>query len=478
MGKYTSVIQRATASKKPVGEKGLKGFAVGVGKGVLSTAQGLGMIGSKIASGLTGGKLQGADVYIKGTQSFEKAKEILKPQTTAEKIGKTVEQVGEFFLPAGKATKAEKYVDILASGLKSPMAKSVTKIIGKSAVQGLSAGGVSAIQTGGNLKQAGKTALGAGIIRGGFATIGEGARALRIPERLYSTLFKNTSDDMLQELRTEAFAGLQKTNPEKFNSFVKRGLIQVGEDGKIAINPTIAKQALDTGLRGSIRNMTKRVIEGTLESEAKVQDAVKGYKGTVNLKEPQFERVLREISKEYENVGFNEISDEAKLLADTIKNSKGSVNAEIALAVRRLLDRARVASSFDKPVSKLSLSQANLKTLADSVRSRVNALPRVGEIMKNYSFYIDALETLSKEAARRGNTQAVGLIDSLFLSGAFGSTSPIPGATAGILRKVLLSGKGTTGLGQAINNPNLGAIGSGTLGNVSSGLANLSQPQE
>jgi hypothetical protein len=294
---------------------------------------------------------------------------------------------------------------------------------------------------------------------------------------LYSTIFKNSASDMMQELKTENLVNLQKTNPEKYNQFIKQGIINVSS-GTPVLNETVAKQALDSGLRGGIRNMARTVINGALDSEAEVQNAVKNHPGTIDLSEKQFGNILSKISQDYQDVGFNEISDEAARLANTIKEGNGQVDASTALAVRRLLDRARIATSFDKPASSLSMTQSNLKTLADTVRSRVNAIPGLGEIMSKYSFYIDAIDTLSKEAARRGNNQALSLIDSLFLSSAFGGHELIPGLTAGMVRKILMSGNGTTALAQLLNKSVVSPATSGTISAASSGLESLVSPQQ
>lgn len=439
----------------------LGGLGAGAIKGIGSTALGMSELGQK-----TIGRAVNAIVpnnIDRSLQATENLRQQIKPEGTAEKIGFGAEQIAEYFLPASKAAKLETLTNILTKGLSSKLLGAGLRVAGKSAIQGLASGAISLAQTGGNLKEAEKTALTAGVIRGGFATIGEGIRAIRLPERLYSTLFKNTADDMLQELKTESLASIQKTNPEKFKTYVDKGLIKLGTSGQIEINPTIAKQALDSGLRGSIRNMTKTVIEGTLDSENKVQTIAQTYPGKIDLSEKQFSNILKSIGKDYEDVGFNEISNEAIRLANAIKTGTGKVSANDALAIRRLLDRARIASSYEKPVSKLSLTQGNLKTLADTVRTRVNKIPGMGETMQKYSFYIDALETLSREAARRGNTQALSLIDSLFLSGA-AIGNPALGLSAAGLRRLLLSGSGMTAIAQLLNKgvaspTTIGAIG-------------------
>jgi hypothetical protein len=87
------------------------------------------------------------------------------------------------------------------------------------------------------------------------------------------------------------------------------------------------------------------------------------------------------------------------------------------------------------------------------------------------------LDSLAREAARRGNNQALSLIDSLFLSSAFGGNNMIPGVTAGIARKVLMSGPGVTGLAQFLNK-GTGATLPGVLGAGAKSLTNSTPPQQ
>jgi hypothetical protein len=495
-----SATAQAPASNQPLSQSvwaslagGLQNFSQGVAKGELSTLKGLGTIGQTVldqtagrvinaAEGngftptTTGETTPSSDLYRKGTATEQAASQALTPEGAGQSLGYGTEKLAEFFAPAGAAARGEQYINTLASGINSPVLAATARVAGKSAIQGAAAGGVRYVQTGGDTKQAIDTAITAGTSRGAFATIGEGARAINLPERLYSTIFKNTASDMMQELRTESIAQLSKENPEKYAQFVKQGIITQGTDGP-QLNETIAKQALDAGLRGSIRNMARTVINGALDSEQEVHNAVRSYSGTVDLSEPQFKNVLLKIGQDYQDVGFNEISDEANRLAGVLKETKGHVSAEDALSIRRLLDRARIASSFDKPASALSQTQSNLKTLADSARSRLNSVNGIGDIMKKYSFYIDAMDTLAKEAARRGNNQAISLIDSLFLSSAFGGVNPALPVTAGTLRKVLLSGPGTTMLAQLLNKGAASAGTIGTTGALSAGATSLLNSQ-
>lgn len=464
-------------------------FSTGVAKGEVSTLKGAVDLGNRVAN-QTAGRVVNA-IRGKGftplsseqlgndwsvnpdSQQSQTGNEALKPQGLAENVGFGAERVGEFLLPASKLAKGEAIVNTLSTKVANPLLSATARVAGKSAVQAGAAGAMEMVHTGGGDMGAVKnSALTAGIFRGGMATIGEGARAIKLPERLYSTIFKNTASDMMSELRTENLAQLYKNEPEKYAQFVRQGIIQNTPGGPV-LNETIAKQALDAGLRGSIRNMAKTVITGTLDSESAVRSTVKNYTGTVDLSEKQFYNVLKGVQTNYKDVGFNEISNEAGRLAQAIKAGKGNVSGEVALDVRRLLDKARIASSYDKPPMSMSLSQANLKTLADAARSRVNAIPGMQDIMSKYSFNIEAMEALAKEAARRGNTQALSLIDSLFLSSAFGADNMLPGVTAGMARKYFMSGPGVTGVAQAMNNPNLGTVGSTVLQTATSGLQPL-----
>lgn len=471
---YSSQIKVTPDTSMPVtsekqftlpGQEAAQEIATGVGKGVISTVSGLASLGKKITTGLGG--LVGVKESVPTAPLMEKLDQIATPTTGLEKVGFGAEKLGEFFLPASKAAQAEKTITLLSKGIKSPLWSAIARIGGKSAVQGVSGGAVSLAQTG-DFKEAGQTALTAGVARGSLATIGEGARAFNIPERMYSTIFKNSARDMIAELKSGGIANLKQTNPTKYEEFVKQGIIKVDNTGNPIVNDTLAKQALDKGLRGSIRNMADEVVDGTLTSESEAQNIARNYKGTVDLTEPQIKNVLNKIGTDYEDVGFGEISNQAKALVSQIETSGGKVSAETALNARRLLDKVRISTSFDKPTTALSQTQGNLKTLADTIRNRVNSIPGMGETMKNYSFYIDALEALSKEAARRGNNQVIGLIDSVFLAGGV-PTDPVTGGILATAQKLLRSVYGNTKLAQIIYNSNLSTKASGTLTSGSAG---------
>jgi hypothetical protein len=400
------------------------------------------------------------DIFVEGQGVFNpesekggEARQFLEPTSTSEKVGGMIERGVEMVGAGALASKAEAGVNVLSGMIKSPFLeatlKSGARILGKAGVQGLTTAGLTYAQTG-DAEKAKEAGTIAGVFRGALATIGEGAKAMHLPERLYSTIFKNSKNDMLSELKANGVANLQKTDPELYKNLVANGIVKADATGKPILNQTLAEEALERGLKGSVDGMANEVVQGQLKSELTARTIAKNYKGTVDVTEAQYKNVLSELANEYDDVGFGEISKQARDLVSKIDNTGGQVTAEDALNIRRFLDRVRVARSFDAPATKLSLAQANLKTLADTLRTRVNKIPGMDKVMKDYSFYIDSLEALAKEAARTGNNQVISMIDSLFLAGTAASGSPIP-VGVGLLRKMLLtSPSGVTGMAQGI----------------------------
>lgn len=79
-------------------ESGFNQFAMGLGKGVLQTTQGLGQLGLKGVKAVTGKDF--------GTEAtFFKDPNALKANTPLEKVGKFTEQVAEFAVPGSKVSK-------------------------------------------------------------------------------------------------------------------------------------------------------------------------------------------------------------------------------------------------------------------------------------------------------------------------------------------------------------------------------------
>jgi hypothetical protein len=475
-----------TPTEQPVEKYGVeKGALKGVGSTLKETSGLLQSLGTNIMAGIQTGskKLTGQETTFadekskikeqyglkslqKGTEEEAKLKDFLTPKTTQEKIGYGAEQIAEFFIPASKVAKGQKALDVLVDGSKmSGFLKSASKVAGKAGIEALGAGSIGLAQTG-DFKKAGVTAATAGIIKGVTGTAGEIMKKIKIPEKLYSRIFKSTTDDALDNIRTELNAGLQKNNPTKFADYVKAGLVK--ENGQI--NETLAREAINQGLKGSVKNMTKQTIQNTYDLELAAREAVKDK--VVKLTNTKgLTKTLLDTADDWDGVAGNQISDKAINFAT--KAEKGVLTGDEALELKRFLDGLRIKSSFN-PSAKRSLGQENYKYLSDLIRTKVRELPGMNKIMDDYRFNIEALESLSKELVKRNNQAAVSAIDTLLLGTGFATgMTPTAIAVTG-LKKIFSSGRVQTGLGQAIEKSGVSStLGIGTKGALSSGVSDL-----
>lgn len=441
-------------------------IAMGVAKGELSTIKETGGLlqgmGQSILAGISTGakKLLGQDTTFakekekvqattgfktlqRGTVEEQRAKEFVTPKGTAQEIGFGAEKVAEFLLPATKIQKAQSAVDIMVAGSKlSPLAGATTKVLAKAGIEALGTGGVALAQTG-DFKEAGKTALFAGGLKTLTGATGEIAKATKFPQKLYSKIFKESADDAISAIDAEMRAGLKVTNPVKYNDYVAKGIIDPVTN---KVNETLAKEALDRGLKGSITNMTKKTVENTWDLEDQARNLVAGQKVKVSSS-GKLANVLKEVAKDWKNVEDGSMSKEATKYIKLLQ--KGKIDGTDALKLRRFLDGMRVKSSFNLN-TKLSQSQSNFKYWADKMRAELAKIPGVAETMKDYSFNIEALMALGKEAARQNNRQVLGMIDSLFIGSGVVSGVPLAGAALATGRKALTSATVRTNLAQAI----------------------------
>lgn len=463
----------------------LGNISEGVAKGEASTLKGIGNIGQSFLDQTIGrvvNAVQGkgftpttngmGDIYRTGTQASNDADEFLKPEGVAQNIGFYGEKAAEFAAPAGLVRKGQAAVTALIDG--SGFLSGAGRVAGKAALEGLSAGGVNYAQTG-DAKQAAETALIGGGLKAGTSALGEAANAINLPERLYSTIFKNSFQDMQQELRSVGTKAFQSADPERFKDLVSKGIIKVGKDGEAIVDETLAKEALDRGLKGSLMNMSNAVVRNKYELEDKVQTLANHSREVIALPEKQYASVFNKIASDYEDVGFGEFSAQAKRLAQTL-DTQSELSIPDALDARRLLDSLRIRSSFGTAPTHLSLGQDNLKFLANQLRTRLNNVDGMGDLMKDYSFNIDALEAIAKEAARRGNNQVISLIDSILLGGGVSAANPLPSAGLFFGKKLIQNPRALTNAAQAIKNSgtlsNTGAVLKGTAASSASQVLN------
>lgn len=182
-------IQSQSQISIPQGKTGLGGVATGIGKGLASTFTGTAALGEKVLGGI--GRALTPKKY-EAMLGFEKqavplAEQVIpekyrKPQGTAEKVGFYGEQIGEFLLPGGEISKGAKALEESLKGLS--LAPKLAKFGGAVGAEALGGAGVSALQSGGDIKEtamgglAGAAApplslLAKGVFKGAGKTIAE-----------------------------------------------------------------------------------------------------------------------------------------------------------------------------------------------------------------------------------------------------------------------------------------------------------------
>jgi hypothetical protein len=423
--------------------------AIGAGKGILNTINNVSKLGQKALQTITGVKSKTASLPQKAVTPTE-----------AQKPGFVGEQIGEFFAPSSFTSKLTNTLNIVAEGSKlSKVGQVAVKAVGKAGIEGGAAATVRLGQTASG-KEAVKAGATAGVMAGTASAVGDALRAARVPEWFYSKIYHNTSDDMLQELKTVGTANLQKTNPQLYKQLVGSGVIKLDKVGQPVLNETLAKEALDRGLKGSIKNMANEVVKNTYELEDTAQHLTKASREVIKL-HPNYTATLQEIAGDYKNVGLGSQSKMADELLGQIQDN--TTTPENALKIRRFLDGMRVKSSYN-PGAKPTQQQAHFKELTDNLRQQLaKEVPGLKPVMNEYRFNIEALNALAKEANRRGNREVIGLIDTVFFGSGIASGNPAVGATLGVARRLINSPAGTTKVGQGINQLGKGTSKSGAL---------------
>ncbi len=406
----------------------LKEVGAGVLRGLGSTFTGLGQLTLKGASFIPPLK----KIAERGIQTGEEIKkEFLTPETPAEKVGFVGEQIGEFLIPVGAQAKAlsflRKAIPTLSKSTR--LSGGLTRLLTKATASGAEFGGKTILQSGGDFNQAADSAFIGFLTPPVFGAIGKvGKFATKVvPEKLYSQIFKTATDDLLKYYRTVAKG--QK------------------------INPTLAKEALDKGLKGSSKNMAVYSIKKLGELEQKVQETVKakqlgGVKINIGNKKG-YENILDTVRKQFKSGFLSERTKEADRLTKTLRATKEKeIGINDVLNLRRFIDRMRNTSSF-RIDPKLTPRQEEFKFAADTLRSKLSKAG-LKDLMNEERVFIEAIENIVKDAALRKNKQLLNLTDVLIGGGGMASGFPGTGIGLAVLVRGFQQPYTLTNLGQIL----------------------------
>lgn len=391
-------------------------------------------------------------------------KPLLAPKGAVQKLAFGAEQLAEFLVPGGAVAKGAKAVQGARVVQKlAPAAQVATKVATRTGLEGVTAGAVRSAQTG-SVKEGTKAGAIAGGITGALGAAGAGLRASGLPEKLYGQIFKSSFDDMTNALRTGGLKDLQAKYPEKFKEFADAGIIKVSKDGKVNFDPTLAREALDRGLRGSLPNMANESMRKTLELELNARRIAEGYKPQLRIPTPKkYVNIFNQLREQYKGTFMEQRGKEAARLAKAFES--GRVDAKTVLDARRFLDKMRVAASYRND-AKVSIAQEDFRKATDQLRGVLNKVPGMGGTMSNYRFYLEALEALAKEAQRQNNANVIGLIDAVLIGGGTGMVGIPAGLAAAVARRVTTMPSVSTGIAQKIEQGTKGNAGRAVRGAV------------
>lgn len=366
-----------------------KDTLTGAQKGVKSTAKGLGTLGYKLGTAVGLPSLPGQQIYQTGSPEEVALSQSLKPEGVAQNVGYFAEKALETMAPAGALGKVDNALGAIPNALG--------RITARTAVDAGAQGALGYIQSGGDVETAKTQAIIGGTIKGATSILGELAKKVNLPTRLYQGFLKD---------------------------------------------PVIAKEAKDRGLQGTLQGMTTQVKEVLPNIENKVV-AIADASDTVIPVNKKLPAVFTAMAEDLSKLADDATALKAAELAR--KASEGNVDMKTALEMRRFLD-SEIAYTKSGLAPK---GDRVLKSFADELRTKINASD-LGSVMKDYQFYIKTAEALRKEAIRSGNREVVGLFDTILFGSGLASAEPMTGLAVAGTQKAVRSVAGRTALAQLL----------------------------
>ncbi len=358
------------------GSTGVKGFGVGIAKGALSTAFGAGRIGTKIGRALLPKFAEPKEPTI-----YERPKpEVLKPQTTAERLGFGTEQIAEFLIPSTKIAK-------LAKG---------TPLLGRAGIEAGTIGGTTAIQEG----EIGDDAKTGAIIGAMFPVVGAGLKTFRpkggvrkaIGEKIQQTVIRPNARDFRElKIKEGQDAGkkfidivnkyklggnLKETVLKSQNSINTRlnRLSELTKEGKGAVD---VQDVLNNTLKGFKGKESKFRKFGTAQSMSK---ALKDLRNEVKLVVPDEKTPLNLVEATLMKRGAGTKSAWAFGQPDRDAKALDTVYTQFYLNLKRAIEKAAGKSGgeikkLNKEISEIiPISNAALRRLPVEQRNNVISL--------------------------------------------------------------------------------------------------------
>jgi len=329
-----------------------KGVATGVAKGAGSTLLGAYDLARTVAAKTDPfSAMAGAGPALPPPPAW--MTEGVEAKSTAESVGKGVEQIAEFFLPAGLIAKGAKAVE----AMKAPR---LVKALARPAMEAAGAGTVAAVQSGGKPEEVAKAAGTAGLVS---AFMPPGAAAAK---KIYESA-KQSYARALRATTKPMKKTAEKIVPELLERRVS-ALTLGGLEEKAQMELAKAGQQLDEALDLMSKNPSAPRI-----ATKPIVDALETYKGGFIV----------------DGVPINEKAVQTiEGIQKTINDLGADVSFESMRRVRQILDN-KVAwrKGFVMPLEEGTAIDATKEAAHAIRRELADAAPDIAKINKEYSFW-------------------------------------------------------------------------------------------
>jgi hypothetical protein len=328
---------------------------IGAAKGVASTVRGLGSLSEKF-----GEKLTGIESTSQGTLAEKLIPEkFTEPTNIAQQVGKTTEQIGEFFVPGGAVGRGAKVIKEAKVLSKLPGAIKAGAGVAAAAIgEGVTAGAITAAQTGSVEK--GKD-VGKFVAALTPLTFGVSKIISRIPETAWSKILKRTP-----------------TVAQK--------------------NPLLPKQAVETGITGGTRSsLLQQSKNGIQAMEVALDDLLASSKKTVDAK--RVSEMLSELIESYKAVPGEGQSVERLLEIQAGMSRRGLIPVLEANQIKRSIYKV-IENSYGRGLLDAPAKTSGQKLLARGLKEEVESLvPEAKNINQKQAVYIQMKKALERAIA-------------------------------------------------------------------------------
>lgn len=332
---------------------------VGIGalKGVGSTLAGASELGEKILIRPLDKVLPGKRMTSDTATSAENLgiKEAVRPTNSPQKLGFGVEQIAEFFIPGGAATKAGKAVEASNILTKTPKLKAAAELVAKALAEGGIASGQVALQEG----EVNKGTLATGVATAALSPVGGAFQKVteKLPKSLWTQVLNRTSK-MVEK------------------------------------NPNLEKQAAELGIAGSRKKILSVAKENIQRIETELDDLLVGSQGSIEGK--QLSSYLDELRESYKAIPGEEA---AVSTIENIQNgivNKGVLNPKEANELKRTIYE-KIANSYGKGTLEVPAKAEAQKMLARGLKQEIEkVIPEAKSLNEKQAVYLQVKKAIDR----------------------------------------------------------------------------------